>query len=233
MDKGLEKIQELKSQIEELDNELMNIFSITYPTKLHELSELENKNQKLNEKKKDALYESIDYEYKEKYIKKWKRQTIVRTGICLIATLGVIMAGVDIILSGLAGQIGFSIYGLISIPLSIKIGEAHNYYSVKKYLESTSQEQLENTVDYYIQEIELNNKKQCEVTKALEEIKNSKKEINAKIEELRKEIKKIKNIRSEVISSFITCNQELDNLLSAAYEESCKTNKEFTIKKQP
>lgn len=228
MDKGLEKINELTNEIEKLLN---RVYELEKEERIKSNQQMQlNKNQEDLNCKIDELNSNRDeLLYKQKNIKKWKRNTILGTiGYLILFTI--IMATLYL---SVEKNISFSnviIPSLVLIPSALLCGENNNYYSNKKYLKTHRLEDIEEEIKENEKDLSLNKKKKNEIDDELIELLNNKKELKNQIQLFSIEIENIKNIRKDIIDDYLKDNKKLDRLLNKGYKTFTKDNEKQKVK---
>lgn len=214
MDKALKKINELKQKLEELDDEKYFI-EHKRNCKENEINPIyiENEGLRLEKIRLEQIKNKIQYNLSN--IKKWKRNTIIKTTllslVCLVLTI--------ITSLGTGENVITMIFILgVGIPGAILCGESNDYYSARKYLKTHKLEEIEKEIEENQKNYSLNNEKinmiESELTKINIELNKVVSEINLAEEE----IKQLNTLRASIINRYLNNNQEFDNLINTKYK---------------
>ena len=223
MDKGLEKINILKNNLESLNEELIR----TDDLRMEKCSEknklktdgclLENSLDVLNEKKRKI-------EYKSKNIKKWRNKTIIKTTLMTLITQFLLYLA----FSTVPYTITYIITSLLTLVFSVLIGESNNYYFNRKYLKENKVDDVLIKINECKNILKNTNKKQNKIDNEISVLDEKVEEIQTEIANIKTKITEIEDIRMDVINNFLESNKEIGILLDSAYnlyEE--QKNKQF------
>ena len=223
MDKGLEKINILKNNLESLNEELIR----TDDLRMEKCSEknklktdgclLENSLDVLNEKKRKI-------EYKSKNIKKWRNKTIIKTTLMTLITQFLLYLA----FSTVPYTISYIITSLLTLVFSVLIGESNNYYFNRKYLKENKVDDVLIKINECKNILKNTNKKQNKIDNEISVLDEKVEEIQTEIANIKTKITEIEDIRMDVINNFLESNKEIGILLDSAYnlyEE--QKNKQF------
>ena len=223
MDKGLEKINILKNNLESLNEELIR----TDDLRMEKCSEknklktdgclLENSLDVLNEKKRKI-------EYKSKNIKKWRNKTIIKTTLMTLITQFLLYLA----FSTVPYTISYIITSLLTLVFSVLIGESNNYYFNRKYLKENKVDDVLIKINECKNILKNTNKKQNKLDNEISVLDEKVEEIQTEIANVKTKITEIEDIRMDVINNFLESNKEIGKLLDSAYnlyEE--QKNKQF------
>lgn len=223
MDKGLEKINILKKNLESLNEELIR----TDDLRMEKCSEknklktdgclLENSLDVLNEKKSKI-------EYKSKNIKKWRNKTIIKTTLMTLITQFLLYLA----FSTVPYTISYIITSLLTLVFSVLIGESNNYYFNRKYLKKNKVDDVLIKINECKNILKNTNKKQNKIDNEISVLDEKVEEIQTEIANIKTKITEIEDIRMDVINNFLESNKEIGTLLDSAYnlyEE--QKNKQF------
>lgn len=223
MDKGLEKINILKNNLESLNEELIR----TDDLRMEKCSEknklktdgclLENSLDVLNEKKSKI-------EYKSKNIKKWRNKTIIKTTLMTLITQFLLYLA----FSTVPYTITYIITSLLTLVFSVLIGESNNYYFNRKYLKENKVDDVLIKINECKNILKNTNKKQNKIDNEISVLDEKVEEIQTEIANIKTKITEIEDIRMDVINNFLESNKEIGILLDSAYnlyEE--QKNKQF------
>ena len=223
MDKGLEKINILKNNLESLNEELIR----TDDLRMEKCSEknklktdgclLENSLDVLNDKKRKI-------EYKSKNIKKWRNKTIIKTTLITLITQFLLYLA----FSTVPYTISYIITSLLTLVFSVLIGESNNYYFNRKYLKKNKVDDVLLKINECKNILKNTNKKQNKIDNEISVLDEKVEEIQTEIANIKTKITEIEDIRMDVINNFLESNKEIGILLDSAYnlyEE--QKNKQF------
>ena len=212
MDKGLEKINILKNNLESLNEELIR----TDDLRMEKCSEknklktdgclLENSLDVLNEKKRKI-------EYKSKNIKKWRNKTIIKTTLITLITQFLLYLA----FSTVPYTISYIITSLLTLVFSVLIGESNNYYFNRKYLKKNKVDDVLIKINECKNILKNTNKKQNKIDNEISVLDEKVEEIQTEIANIKTKITEIEDIRMDVINNFLESNKEIGILLDSAY----------------
>jgi len=230
MDKAYEQIKYLKAAI--------NLKTIEYENQKKAKKALETEKNKLELKNKGLegiknQYESDkeNYLYKQKNIKKWKKQTIIATMTLIILT-EIIIFWVTALFKEPLDIIYTLLMNVIGIPSSLLFGERGNYYTNKKYLNKVNLDDIENAIKEIEEKISLNKEMQGVINTDLQVIEQQLPVLFYEIDEMKLAVNTLNAIRNRVINNYIENNKELDTLINNDFNEYYEEkNKVFTKKK--
>lgn len=214
MDKAYEKIIELKEELKLLYIEKNNIKD-KKDAKISEIKECYKEKSILKAEKHELDSDKVDLQYKLSNIKKWKRNTILKTilgVLCCISMIALLNSKINI--PTLLNLILIS----ITVPTAILTGESGNYYWNRKYLKTHKLDDIENRLEENIKNYSLNNDKIVILESELTELITELNELSNKINLTEDEIEKLNSLRIESINEYLTNNLEFDNLVNKKYE---------------
>lgn len=214
MDKAYEKIIELKEELKLLYIEKNNIKN-KKDAKISEINEYYKEKSILKAEKHELDSDKVDLQYKLSNIKKWKRNTILKTILGVLYCIAMIaLLNSKINIPTLLNLILIS----ITVPTAILAGESGNYYWNRKYLKTHKLDDIENRIEENIKNYSLNNDKIVILESELTELITELNELRNKINLTEDEIEKLNSLRIESINEYLTNNLEFDNLVNKKYE---------------
>lgn len=214
MDKAYEKIIELKEELKLLYIEKNNIKD-KKDAKISEINEYYKEKSILKAEKHELDSDKVDLQYKLSNIKKWKRNTILKTILGVLYCIAMIaLLNSKINIPTLLNLILIS----ITVPTAILAGESGNYYWNRKYLKTHKLDDIENRLEENIKNYSLNNDKIVILESELTELITELNELRNKINLTEDEIEKLNSLRIESINEYLTNNLEFDNLVNKKYE---------------
>ena len=214
MDRALKKINELKQKLEELYDE-KDVIEHKRDCKENEINPIyiENEGLRLEKRRLEQIKDKTQYNLSN--IKKWKRNTIIKT--TLLALFSLILT--ILMCLGADKDVIAMIFILgAGIPGAILFGESNDYYSARKHLKTHKLEEIEKEIEENQKSYSLNNDKinmiESELTKINIELNKVVSEVNL-VEE---EIKQLNTLRASIINRYLNNNQEFDNLVNTKYK---------------